>query len=383
VLVIGPNPTFLRYVGQVLPSLGETSVLMSTIADLYPGITARRDEPTAAALVKGRLDMAKVIAAAVRARQGGSRPGLEVRYERDVLRLDRRTCTRIRDRARRTRLPHNQARPVAHRLLIDALASQVADQIGYDVLGGGNLLSQEDIADIREELRESVQVRAALEEFWPRLSPEGLLADLLSSPERLASAARRLLTPEERSALLRPAGGGWTPADVPLLDEAAELLGEDHRAARARGERERRQRIAYARGVLDLAYSSRSVDLNPEEEAEILSAYDIIDAERLADRYRVRGRPDRGGAGRRRPDVGVRPHRGGRGAGALADGVADAHAALPGPVDDGGRRHGPGQRPGRGIVLAGGARAASGRPVAAGAADHQLPDAGRDRGRRG
>jgi len=47
VLVIGPNPTFLRYVGQVLPSLGETSVLMSTIADLYPGVTARRDEPAA------------------------------------------------------------------------------------------------------------------------------------------------------------------------------------------------------------------------------------------------------------------------------------------------------------------------------------------------
>ena len=286
VLIVGPNATFLRYVGQVLPSLGETSVLMSTIADLYPGITARRDEPAAAALVKGRLDMAKVIAAAVRARQGGPRRGLEVPYERDVLRLDRRACTRIRDRARRTRLPHNQARPVAHRLLIDALASQVADQIGYDVLGGGgNLLSQEDIADIRQELRESVQVRAALEEFWPRLSPEGLLADLLSSPKRLASAARGLLTPEERSALLRPAGGGWTPADVPLLDESAELLGEDQRAARARGERERRQRIAYARGVLDLAYSSRSVDLNPEEEAEILSAYDIIDAERLADRY--------------------------------------------------------------------------------------------------
>src|SRR5256714_9601423 len=113
VLVIGPNPTFLRYVGQVLPSLGETSVLMSTIADLYPGISARRDEPAAAALVKGRLDMAKVIATAVRARQGGSRPGLEVRYERDVLRLDRRTCTRIRDRAPRARLPHNQARPGA------------------------------------------------------------------------------------------------------------------------------------------------------------------------------------------------------------------------------------------------------------------------------
>src|SRR5499427_3384274 len=99
VLIIGPNPTFLRYVGQVLPSLGETSVLLSTIADLYPGISARRDEPTAAAKVKGRLDMAKVVAAAVRGRQGGSRSGLEVRYEREVLRLDRRACTQIRDRA--------------------------------------------------------------------------------------------------------------------------------------------------------------------------------------------------------------------------------------------------------------------------------------------
>ena len=225
----------------------------------------------------------------MRARQGGSRSGLEVSYEHDVLRLDRRACTRIRDRARRARLPHNQARQVAHRLLIDALVGQVADRIGYDVLGGGNLLSEEDLADIRQELRESVRVRAALDDFWPRLTPEGLLAELWSSPQRLAAAGRGLLTPEERSALLRPAGGpagdGWTPADVPLLDEAAELLGEDQRAARARGERERRRRIAYARGVLDLAYSSRSVNLNPDEEAEILSAYDIIDAERLADRY--------------------------------------------------------------------------------------------------
>jgi len=54
---------------------------------------------------------------------------------------------------------------------------------------------------------------------------------------------------------------------------------------RERARKERRRRIAYARGVLDLAYGSRSVDLNPEEEAEILSAYDILDAERLADRY--------------------------------------------------------------------------------------------------
>src|SRR5215813_12697031 len=220
VLVIGPSPTFLRYVGQVLPSLGETSVLMSTIADLYPGVTARRDEPAATARVKGKLGMAKVIAAAMRARQGGSRSGLEVRYEREVLRLDRRACTRIRDQARRSRLPHNQARRVAHRLLIDALTRQVADKIGYDILGGGNLLGEEDIAGIRQELRETRPVRVALEQFWPALTPQRLVGDLFGSIERLDAAATDL-DPADRDALLREPGDGWTAADVPLLDEAA------------------------------------------------------------------------------------------------------------------------------------------------------------------
>jgi len=284
VLVIGPSPTFLRYVGQVLPSLGETSVLLSTIADLYPGITARREEPVSTARLKGCLDMAEVLAGAARYRQGPATGGLEVTFEGDTLRLDRRTCVRIRDRTRRARLPHNQARPMAHRLLIDALARQVADKIGYDILGGGNLLSEEDVAGIRQELRETRQVRIAMEEFWPALTPQRLISDLFESKERLETAASGL-DAAEREALLREPGGGWTAADVPLLDEAAELLGEDDRTVRERAKKERRKRIAYARGVLDLAYGSRSVDLNPEEEAEILSAYDILDAERLADRY--------------------------------------------------------------------------------------------------
>jgi len=284
VLVIGPSPTFLRYVGQVLPSLGETSVLMSTIADLYPGVTARRDEPVPTARLKGKLAMAEMIAAAVRDRQGLASGGLEVAFEGDTVRLDRRTCVRVRDRARRARLAHNQARPLAHRLLIEALARKVADRIGYDVLGGGNLLGEEDMAAIRQELRETREVRTTLEEFWPVLTPQRLLSDLFGSKERLESAAPEL-DPADRDALLREPGGGWTAADVPLLDEAAELLGDDDRTVRARARRERRRRIAYARGVLELAYGSRSVDFSADEEAEVLSAYDILDAERLASRY--------------------------------------------------------------------------------------------------
>ena len=286
VLVVGPSPTFLRYVGQVLPSLGETSVLMSTIADLYPGITGRREEPVSTARLKGRLEAAEMIAAAVRDRQGPASGGLEVKFEGDMVRLDRRTCVRIRDRARRARLPHNQARSLAHRLLIEALARKVADGIGYDVLGGGNLLGEEDVTAIRQELRDTREVRVALEEFWPALTPQRLIGELFGSKERLEVAAPGL-DPAGRDALLREPGGGWTAADVPLLDEAAELLGEDDRSSRARARRERRRRIAYARGVLDLAYGSRTVDvdMNPEEEAEVLAAYDILDAERLASRY--------------------------------------------------------------------------------------------------
>ena len=79
---------------------------------------------------------------------------------------------------------------------------------------------------------------------------------------------------------MREPGGGWTAADVPLLDEAAELLGEDDRAARAARERDRRARIAYAQGVLDILARDVADDPDPE----ILTGYDLIDAARLAER---------------------------------------------------------------------------------------------------
>src|SRR5204863_8958848 len=60
VLIVGPNETFLRYIEQVLPSLGETSVLLSTVGELYPGLAARRAEPAEAAALKGHTAMTKV-----------------------------------------------------------------------------------------------------------------------------------------------------------------------------------------------------------------------------------------------------------------------------------------------------------------------------------
>ncbi|KAA2264312.1 AAA family ATPase [Solihabitans fulvus] len=277
VLVVGPNATFLHYIGQVLPSLGETGVLLSTVGELYPGLTATGAESPHAAAIKGRIEMAGVVAAAIKDRQQvptEKRP-VEVEFEQDVLRLDRRTCTQARSRARRSRQPHNQARRLFVREMISALAGQVANRLGR------HLLDQADLDDIRRELREDEKVRAAIDRLWPVLTPQELLADLFSSPARLATAARHL-SEEERALLVREPDAAWTPADVPLLDEADELLGEDDEAIKARQARERRQEIDYAQGVLDI------LDLDDEADPEMLLATDLVDAAGLADRHENR-----------------------------------------------------------------------------------------------
>ncbi|HEY2506225.1 MAG TPA: ATP-binding domain-containing protein [Streptosporangiaceae bacterium] len=300
VLVVGPNATFLRYIGQVLPSLGETSVLLSTIGDLFPGVRATASEPAEVAALKGRIGMARVIWAAVRDRQHvpsrpveiaadvarirlvttagreGAAPGVSTDAGR--LRLTPRAIERARDRARRSRRPHNQARAVFAREIVAALTRQLAANIGTDVRDGRGLLDQDDVSDLRRELRADPAVRAAIAQLWPILTPQQLVGELLSDEARLAAAAPRLRQ-AARAALLRAPDSPWTPADVPLLDEAAELIGEDDRAARAEAERRRRQQEAYAQGVLDI------IGREEEDDPELLMGADIVDASRLAARY--------------------------------------------------------------------------------------------------
>src|SRR5499427_2104348 len=93
------------------------------------------------------------------------------------------------------------------------------------------------------------------------------------------------LSARERERLHRGRAEGWTPADVPLLDELAELLGEDASAARARLEALRRARIEYAEGALEVFEGSRPLDVEDEPEPEILLATDLLDASALAERH--------------------------------------------------------------------------------------------------
>lgn len=288
VLVVGPNPTFLRYIGQVLPSLGETSVVLGTVGQLFPGLDARRDDPVATAEVKGRAEMAVVIAAAVRDRQQVPRRPVQIDVEGQPARLDRDVAHTARTRARRSRKPHNEAKRVFHKEVVRLLADQMSRTVGGPGLNGRGLLDAGDLEDIRQELTESVELRRELDELWPTLSAEQLLTDLFADPRRLNSVARRIPA-ADRALLERPApaaevppGLRWTPADVPLLDEAAELLGDDGAEQAAREAAALREEVLYAQGVLDV------LDLEEDLDDELLRAGDVVDADRLAERQAVR-----------------------------------------------------------------------------------------------
>lgn len=285
VLILGPNPTFLRYISQVLPSLAETGVLLATLGDMFPGVRARAVESPAAAALKGRAVMLDVLARAVTDWQTVPADHVEVDHDGYPLRIERAVLEDARAAARRSDRPHNVARSIFVTEAIHALSLQIAERIGADPLGGDNLLSEADLAETRRELREDIDVQQALFDFWPVLTPRRVLRELLSDPDRLEAAGVEL-TADERALLLRGHDARWTPADVPLLDELAELLGVDDTLKARQVAQEKREAIEYAEGVLEIVEGSRSLDFEDQEE-EILSATDVVDASAFVERHEV------------------------------------------------------------------------------------------------
>jgi DNA helicase IV len=280
VLIVGPNPAFLGYIAEVLPSLGETGVLLATVGELYPGVKATATDTPEAAAVKGRAGMADVLAAVVRDRQALPDPVIAIEHDREVLMLDEGLVGVARERTRAAKLPHNAAREHFEGHILNTLTELYAERVGTDPDDGSSLLDPSDVTQIRDELAENPEVWAAVDQLWPVLTPQRVVADLLADPEGY-------VPDEDAAAIRRPVTRAWTVADVPLLDEAAELLGEDDRSARERAERERERQVAYAQGVLDVSYASRTYEFDDkdDEASEVLSAHDIIDAERFAERH--------------------------------------------------------------------------------------------------
>lgn len=218
VLVIGPNRLFLGYIEQVLPSLGEAGVEMAVLADLVPDIRVSGRDDDLAARIKGDLCMVNVVRRALRDRQRPLREDLVVGIGVRRIRLTVAQSEQIVAEARRRFRTHNAARKYVEASVFEALAENHPDGLPMET--------------VAEQLSDHEDVQAALLWMWPRLSPAQLLHDLYGSKALVRSAAPAKLSDTERASLYRPWEEGadagkviWTVDDVPVLDEAREILG--------------------------------------------------------------------------------------------------------------------------------------------------------------
>lgn len=246
VLLLGPTRAFLDYVSAVLPSLGEGGVVAATPDTLVAGVEVTADEPWQVAALKGSARMARVLARAVRDRQQVPARAWTVQVDGTGVRVDPRDVRAAQEHARRTRRPHLVARRTYALDMLDRLAVRFAAARGTEP-------DEEERQYLLQLLRETPEIVRAVNRGWLPISPQRLVRDLLSDPDRLAVAGTGL-SAAERALLLRPREHGWTSADVPLLDEAVDLLGEDDTAARAAAARaaaDQAQETAYAAQVLE------------------------------------------------------------------------------------------------------------------------------------
>jgi DNA helicase IV len=264
VLIVGPSPSFLQYISAVLPSLGESGVVLSSVGELYPGVhTTVEDEPLAATL-KGSLDMVDLLARAVRSRQVlPTQPQvLDVLGEKVV--LEPSVVQGALQAAQRTHKPHNIARVQFQKSVLGTITSLLASQLRAH----GTTIDDSDLGWLREDVRGSYDVRVALNTAWLPLTPEKFIEDLYARPNWLAS-----LTPnwsdEQRAALRRDRGAPFTISDVALLDEAAELLGEVDVVGDA-AKRERKQQ--FKRDVENARAAIRNMGVEGLVNAEDLAA---------------------------------------------------------------------------------------------------------------
>jgi DNA helicase IV len=252
VLVVGPSAGFIRYVGGVLPALGESAVVFTTPGRLAHGVVATAADEDEVARTKGGLAMLDVLRRAVADRQ--ELPGAPIAIDLDdvTVEIDRATAAEARERALATGLPHNAARATFRDTLGSLLVQQGLERLNQDLedppelaellreLGnlpeiepiGAAELSAELRSELRDALRANLDFHAAVERLWPVLTPQQLLAELFASPDRLASAGGEM----DLSGLYRPASSAWTVADAPLLDELAELLGPPPGSPGGRGD---------------------------------------------------------------------------------------------------------------------------------------------------
>ncbi|OAR24141.1 AAA family ATPase [Streptomyces sp. ERV7] len=221
-LVIGPNASFLHYIEQVLPALGELEVRQATVDDLVAHVEVKGADEAAAATVKGDARMAEVLRRAVRS---------HVTLPTEPLMVVRGS--------RRWRIPayeleeivrELQERDIRYGAARDALPQRIAHAVLVRMEQAGEAPDDR----VQDAVARNAAVKAAVKELWPPVDPAKLVLRLLSDADFLAVHAEGLLSADEQKTILwaRPArsvkGAKWSAADAVLIDEANDLVARTH-----------------------------------------------------------------------------------------------------------------------------------------------------------
>ncbi|WP_250399587.1 HelD family protein [Streptomyces cellostaticus] len=218
-LILGPNRTFLSYIAEVLPALGESGVRQATLLDEIARHPVTGADPARAAALKHDARMAEVLRRALYARVSTDGvadlavPDGSYRWRVSAARL-----AGIVEEVRAERQPYAVGRERVRARVVRRLLEQAERRSGPPPR-----------AWVRR-IERARAITARLDTVWPKARPEEVLAALLTDRAVLARAAEGLLAPDEQEALLwaRPPrshrSARWSAADLVLLDEIAGLI---------------------------------------------------------------------------------------------------------------------------------------------------------------
>ncbi|MFE1550275.1 HelD family protein [Streptomyces sp. NPDC058718] len=221
-LVIGPNRSFLHYIEQVLPALGELEVQQATVDDLVAHVEVRGTDEAATAVIKGDARMAEVLRRAVRSHVAMPKESLMV----------------VRG-SRRWRVPAYEIEEMVRELLdrdirYGAAREALPQRIAHAVLVRMEEAGEAPDDRVQNAVARNTAVKAVVKECWPLVEPAKLVLRLLGDAEFLAEHAEGLLTEDEQKLLLwaKPARSvktaKWSAADAVLIDETRDLVERTH-----------------------------------------------------------------------------------------------------------------------------------------------------------
>ncbi|WP_234426102.1 HelD family protein [Streptomyces kebangsaanensis] len=216
-LVIGPNRSFLHYIEQVLPALGELAVRQATVDDLVTHVEVRATDDAAAAVVKGDARMAEVLRGAL--------------YSHVTMPTEPVVVVRG---SRRWRIPAYELEEIVRELLdrdirYGAAREALPQRIAHAVLVRMERAGEAPDDRVQDTVARNPAVKAAVKAIWPPVDPAKLVLRLLTDADFLATHADGILTEEERKTILwaRPVrsvkSARWSAADAVLIDEATDL----------------------------------------------------------------------------------------------------------------------------------------------------------------